>query len=157
MFTSSSGSDNRQRNSGDRHFDPVCAFSPAGERRALGVVYRHRFSLWLDPRVIPLDRCCSGHACNLQLDCSSFRRALTSGRVQHSFRRCDYVRRCDYAPTNGKGAVSSLVRLVFAMFIVVYCIFHSAPQGTSGPLKSHKAMKNCICNIPSAGRYGAES
>ena len=84
MFTAPFSPDHRQRNSGDPQCDSVCAFSPASRRGALDILYGYGCSLWLDPSGIPLDHCCGAHACNVQLDCLSFRHVLTSGRVQHT-------------------------------------------------------------------------
>ncbi len=79
MFTAPSGSDHRQHRCRDPHCSSVCAFSPAGRLGALGIVYRDRHSLWLDPRGIPLDHCRGGHACDIQLGCFSFRHLLICG------------------------------------------------------------------------------
>ena len=79
MFTARFGPHYRQPSGSDFDRSSVCAVSPAIQPGALGIVYRDRCGLWLDPGGFALHHRRGAYACNLQLGCLSFRHVLTCG------------------------------------------------------------------------------
>src|SRR5208283_3132104 len=84
MFTAAFGPDHRQPSGRDFDRSSVCPFPPARQPVALGIIYRDRRSLWLDPRGFALHHRRGAHACQLQLGSFSLGQVVISRGSEHS-------------------------------------------------------------------------